>query len=252
MAMDISITVLVVNFTAAHFINATTDHSTPTGNLSSTTKHTPHSASWTLMPVYSLIVSVFGFVCNLTALVAFLRDRTLHTSSNIHIMNLLLVNVISTLTQRPLALLTSLYGGQWFLGPRACDFYLYCNSLLGAAVLNTHGLIALNRAWAIVHPSSYRIRSTKRLTLLVYFVLWIYLALQAMPAILQPSLDGKYAGCHYNNEGMEVYNIFIDVAVYIIPVMVVWLSFIVVSVHKVDPQPIPQSTHRCRLLRGDQ
>ena len=65
---------------------------------------------------------------NLTALYLFLRDKSLHTPSNMLIVNMTISDLVMT-TNHPMFVYNALSGGSWQLGPLACRAY----GLLGAA-----------------------------------------------------------------------------------------------------------------------
>ncbi|OQV17959.1 hypothetical protein BV898_07902 [Hypsibius exemplaris] len=205
-----------------------------TQNLSDFSSNTTSAeAEWKVVPVFFAVVSVTGSLGNGGALLAFIRDRTLRNPFTIHVIHLLLLNLINSLTQYPVGVVENLYS-RWHLGSGICDLYLFCMSMVTAATINTHSLIALNRAWAIVHPVSYRTRNTKRFSLQLCFGLWVFLFIVEFPNWLLNALYYRRPeGCIYNSDAMPAYNAFLDIVVYTLPIAIVIASFVVVSVHKV-------------------
>ncbi|OQV17957.1 hypothetical protein BV898_07900 [Hypsibius exemplaris] len=191
------------------------------------------AAEWSVIPVCFIISSVGGSLTNAAVLLAFVRDhRTLINPFTVHVIHLLLLNLINSLTQYPVGVAASLYT-RWQPGPAICDLYLFGNSMFTAGTINIHGLIALNRAWAIVHPLSYRTRNTKRFSLQLCLGLWLFLWIVQFPNwLLNTILFRRPGECTYNSDAMPAYNAFLDVAVFTLPVLLVIASFVVVSVYK--------------------
>lgn len=117
-------------------------------------------AYWNLAPIVDLLTFVFGTLTNGLLLLQFLKDANLHTAFNVYLINLLVANLACLLIQYPLQMLSDLYRG-WYLTDAACSAYSYGNFVLQAAIKNAHGLIALNRIWAVLHPISYRYTNHK-------------------------------------------------------------------------------------------
>ena len=87
-------------------------------------------AQWTVLPVFSLLVFLAAFFGNGLLLLVFIKERQLRTPFNVYIINLLFANFVLVLIQYPMDIVTNLYNA-WLLGHRACQLYLYANSVIG-------------------------------------------------------------------------------------------------------------------------
>ncbi|OQV15282.1 hypothetical protein BV898_10514 [Hypsibius exemplaris] len=199
---------------------------------------TVEPVTWTFLPIFSLTVSVAGFLLNTTVMVVFIRDRSLHGAFTVNIFHLLGLNITATLVQYPLAALATLYRGHWHFDVRLCDLYLLSLCMLSAATLNTHGLIAVNRAWAIISPVSFRVGQSRLRSLAICFGLWVYLFLVEFPFWLLDILlfrsreMTEEMTCNFNIAADPVYSSLTNILVYTVPVMMVWASFVVASTYR--------------------
>ncbi|OWA53269.1 hypothetical protein BV898_17703 [Hypsibius exemplaris] len=202
-------------------------------NNASTAESPIPSVEWSLFAVVYVTVAILGFLLNGTTLLAFLTDRTLHTPFNFTVMHLMALNVVSALLQYAISVPGNLYHGQWLLGELWCDLYLFGQNMVNAAIVSTHGLIAVNRAWAILNPISYRDRNSRRLTMSMLLGLWVFLLLVNFPHYVITGLVYRLptatSGCKFNNQPVSVYAVFLSVVVYTIPILLVLALFLAVT-----------------------
>ncbi|OWA51163.1 hypothetical protein BV898_15657 [Hypsibius exemplaris] len=161
---------------------------------------------WSFSPTFSLVFCILGSITNFSALSLFLKN--LRVPFDIYVINLLGTNLACLLLQYPFAIKSSLFNSRWTMGNQACSFYLYCLSVFDAGIINSHAVIAVNRAWAITRPMSFRAAHTKRFTLTVCLIMWLYIHL------------------------LNTWSNINDIIVYILPLAVILLSFFVVVVSK--------------------
>ncbi|OQV23335.1 hypothetical protein BV898_02783 [Hypsibius exemplaris] len=201
--------------------------------------------TWTLMPIFYLTVCILGTVGNATTLLVILTDRALRTRAfNIYVINLLTSNFLVAAIQFPLGMLLELYGFTWPWGNPACTLFLYFQGMI-----QTHTIMALNRAWAIVHPVSYRRFNSARLSVAVCFGMWVYdhAAMGTLTVLdtIWYRRDVALYGCFYNNsfnEKLAEFLQYLDLLVDLPSDIIVPLSFVVVSV-------LHFRRHRRRLRR---
>ncbi|OWA51020.1 hypothetical protein BV898_15522 [Hypsibius exemplaris] len=193
-------------------------------------------AKWSFESVFSLILAVTGAATNGTVLLAFVIDRRLCTPFNCLVLHLIFLDLLQSLTQNPLTVAATLYNGRWVLGNRVCDFYLLTQALLNAAVINTHALIGLNRAWSILHCQSYRLRNSRRLALQLSAGLWLYIFTIYGPFWL---LDAVFyrkpvtsVGCIINSAALPVYSFLVTLIFFTFPVFAILAAFATVFVQK--------------------
>ena len=196
---------------------------------------------WGRASISLATIAVLGALLNGTILLVFLRERALRTSFTLHVMHLLLLNLLCCIFQYSLGAVVNLNASasrRWYLDDGLCDLYLLTLCLLNAGISNIHGLMAINRAWAIIHPLSYRNRNSKRLTVQLGAAMWVYLLLMMFPYWLLDELHYRQApttrqACQFNSLAMSAYSPLAALLVYTAPIMVVLLSFAVVIVDRV-------------------
>ncbi|OWA51171.1 hypothetical protein BV898_15664 [Hypsibius exemplaris] len=127
------------------------------------------------------------------------------------------------------------------MGNHACSFYLYCLSVFDAGIINSHAVIAVNRAWAIVRPMSFRAAHTKRFTLTVCIVMWLYIHLVMgsfwLADMLYFRMDAPIKVCLFNTVQLNAWSNATDIIVFILPLAVTLLSFFVVVISKMHRSP---------------
>ena len=216
-------------------------------NTTTTNNFTLNATAAAPLPVWGrtsislTTIAVLGALLNGTALLVFLRERALRTSFTLHVMHLLLLNLLCCLFQYSLAAVVNLNASgsrPWYLDDGLCDFYLLTLCMLNAGISNIHGLMAINRAWAIIHPLSYRERNSKRLAVQLGAAMWVYLLLIMFPYWLLDELHYRQApttrqACQFNIAAVSVYGPLTALLVYTAPIVVVLLSFTVVMVDRV-------------------
>ncbi|OWA51904.1 hypothetical protein BV898_16365 [Hypsibius exemplaris] len=194
---------------------------------------------WNLMSEYLLFIAVAGVSFNGLAILRFVNDRTLLSPFSIQIIALLVLNFISAITQWTLSAVAILFSarGKWTLGSGTCDLYLFSNAVVSALIMNTHGLLALNRTWAVLHPFSYRRLLSQRRALQIVAGLFALIILGLFPFWLMDAviyrLPLPVQGCTMNVAAQAAYNVTAALLFYTLPVVVVWVAFIVVVGHKV-------------------
>ncbi|OWA55140.1 hypothetical protein BV898_19527 [Hypsibius exemplaris] len=220
---------------------------------------------WTFPPIAFIILAVLGVLTNSAALLNLIQRHTLHTAFDITVMHLFTQNILASGIQYGLAGAAALYPGSWRLGKPACDLSLLNQLMLTAALANTHSLIALNRAWAILHPWSYRNYNTKRAAWFTCLGFWTYLLLLAFPYWLRDLLyfreartllvflkvgtrtrRGRATGnyiCMFNSKAQPRYGEYISIWVYSMPIAVVLVMFVLVAVKKPGGRKQPDNTH---------
>ncbi|OWA51905.1 hypothetical protein BV898_16366 [Hypsibius exemplaris] len=242
-----------------------------TFNVTSTNNsiHNRHlSLQWNFMSEFLLFIAIAGVSFNGIALLRFMKDRTLLNPFTIKVILLLTLNVISCLTQWGLSAVAILYSGRgkWVLGNRACDLFLLSNCVVNALIMNTHGLLAVNRAWAVLHPFSYRRHHSQRLALQIVAGLIVYCILVMVPFWLMDAVTYRLPldvnGCTPNVDAQAVYNVATALVVFALPVAVVWVAFFVVMVNKLARlrrsrrvllvHPVKESTNGATGLTSDE
>ena len=125
------------------------------------------------LSLYVLIV-LFLFVGNCLTLLVMMLNRRMRTIPNMFVASLtvsdLLIGVFSV---APLSIPT-LVTSHWPFNDTTCQFQGYVVGMLAAASIHTLVLTAVNRYYRIVKPTKYRRYFTKKKTLIIIFVSWLY------------------------------------------------------------------------------
>jgi 7 transmembrane receptor (rhodopsin family) len=188
----------------------------------------PTTATWGILPIFSLLILIFGCISNGILLFLFKRDPFLRTPFNTYLINLLIANLSCLIVQYPLDILVTVHSFRWFLGHGACTVYLYACGTLEGAVLNAHQLIAINRIWAVVHPISYRLHHSMRTATLLCVGMWVYVNLVMAPGLIRDSLYYRRPvethGCLMNRAAQPVLALITSVIVFDWPWVVMLLA----------------------------
>ncbi|OWA51164.1 hypothetical protein BV898_15658 [Hypsibius exemplaris] len=189
---------------------------------------------WSFTPTFLLVFCILGSITNFNALLLFFKN--FRAPFDIYVINLLGTNLTCVLLQYPFAIKSSLFNSRWTMGNQACSFYLYCQCVIDAGIINSHAVIAVNRAWAIIRPMSFRAAHTKRFTLTVCLIMWLYIHLVVGSFWLADTLYYRtgvpVTACLFNTVQLNTWSNVNDIIVYISPLAVTLLSFFVVMVSK--------------------
>ncbi|OWA50875.1 hypothetical protein BV898_15378 [Hypsibius exemplaris] len=192
---------------------------------------------WALTSTFFLAVCIIGTIANFIGLVLFAKNPQTITPFEVYVINLLGANLANLLIQYPLAIKANLYDSGWNMGNHACSLYLYSLNILDGGIVNSHAIISINRAWALVHPLSFRRAHTKRFTLTVCGIMWLYIhAAQGsfwLADLLYFRVNVQVKGCMFNTEKLRTWTNVDAVVVYITPLLAIVLSFGIVMVGKV-------------------
>lgn len=123
-------------------------------------------ANWRTIYVIHVILTVLAFTTNGCVIAAFVCRKSLRTSFNIYLLNLVAGNFIHTVIENPLDLINHLYPG-WRLSWGSCTLYIYSLYVVEAGIRTSHVLITVNRIWAVIWPHGYRTFHRKSVACLV-------------------------------------------------------------------------------------
>ncbi|OQV24167.1 hypothetical protein BV898_02117 [Hypsibius exemplaris] len=198
----------------------------------------PFTPIWSVTPIFLLVICITGSVTNIGALTLFVKRLQTGLPFDVYVINLIGSNVASLLMQYPLAVKAGLHPSAWTLGRPLCHFYLYCQSIFDAGISNTHAIIAINRAWAILHPLSFRAAHTKRFTTTVSALMWVYIhvvegSYWLVQTVYYP-VNVQMLGCGYNQslEWLKTWTRMTTIIIYLTPVVIVVISFLIVMISR--------------------
>ena len=142
-------------------------------------------------PVLEVVLSTFSMALilflsisgNIFVLVAIARERVLQNKTSIFIANLAIADLINAFLGMTTILVSCVYD-RWIFGKVFCDIIGVALVVACVASVNTLGVIALDRYFAIVYPFQYAERmSTRRIVALLVWVWTQSLLFSLMPVI---------------------------------------------------------------------
>ncbi|XP_061401548.1 putative tyramine receptor 2 [Musca vetustissima] len=221
-ASDTDINVTASNFSASPFSVAASPSSSPfttTMMMISTSTSPPSVDSYLIGMAWpkALVVAIFMLlilvtvVGNTLVILSVLTTRRLRTVTNCFVLNLAITDWLVGTCVMPPAVMVYIVGS-WPLGWILCDIWISLDVLLCTASILSLCAISLDRYLAVTQPLTYsKNRRTKRLALLMIFIVWVTALSITCPPYLgwyEPGrrVDGNTV-CRYNqNKGYVVFS----------------------------------------------
>lgn len=125
--------------------------------------------------------TVFG---NSLVILAVIRERYLHTSTNYFVTSLAVADCLVGLVVMPFSALYEVLDNTWFFGTDWCDTWRSLDVLFSTASILNLCVISLDRYWAITDPFSYPMKMTRNRAVVLIAVVWICSSLISFPAIV--------------------------------------------------------------------
>ncbi|XP_039406423.1 melanopsin-like isoform X4 [Corvus cornix cornix] len=120
-----------------------------------------------------LIIGSIGIIGNLLVLYAFYSNKKLRTPQNYFIMNLAVSDFLMSASQAPMCFVNSLHR-EWILGDIGCNLYAFCGALFGITSMMTLLAISVDRYLVITKPLQSIQWTSKRRTVQIIAVVWLY------------------------------------------------------------------------------
>lgn len=125
--------------------------------------------------------TVFG---NSLVILAVIRERYLHTSTNLFVTSLAVADCLVGLVVMPFSALYEVLENTWFFGTDWCDIWRSLDVLFSTASILNLCVISLDRYWAITDPFSYPMRMTRKKAAALIGVVWVCSGAISFPAIV--------------------------------------------------------------------
>lgn len=125
--------------------------------------------------------TVFG---NSLVILAVIRERYLHTSTNYFVTSLAVADCLVGLVVMPFSALYEVLENTWFFGTDWCDIWRSLDVLFSTASILNLCVISLDRYWAITDPFSYPMRMTRKKAAALIGVVWVCSGAISFPAIV--------------------------------------------------------------------
>ncbi|XP_073443979.1 melanopsin-B-like [Dendrobates tinctorius] len=174
-----------------------------------------------------LVIGSVGVIGNLLVLYAFYCNKKLRTAPNYFIMNLAISDLLMSATQAPVCFMNS-FNRQWILDRIACNIYAFCGALFGITSMMTLLAIAVDRYLVITKPLQSIQWSSKKRTLQVIVLVWLYSLMWSMAPLLGWSSyvpEGLMISCTWDyvtsTTANKSYTMMLCCCVFFIPLLVI-------------------------------
>jgi dopamine receptor D1-like len=174
--------VIFDNSTSVYDVTATTVLSTTEPNFTLYLERLPHDRiSLLIFLILFSFATVFG---NSLVILAVVRERYLHTSTNYFVTSLAVADCLVGLVVMPFSALYEVLQNTWFFGTDWCDTWRSLDVLFSTASILNLCVISLDRYWAITDPFSYPMKMTRNRAVVLIAAVWICSSLISFPAIV--------------------------------------------------------------------
>ncbi|XP_076159253.1 opsin 4xa isoform X1 [Alosa pseudoharengus] len=126
-----------------------------------------------IVAFFVVVIGAVGVVGNALVIYAFFSNKKLWTPANYFILSLAVADFLMAITQSPIFFINSLYK-EWVFGQTGCKIYAFCGALFGISSMINLLAIAIDRYIVITKPLQAIRWTSKRRTLLIILVVWLY------------------------------------------------------------------------------
>lgn len=137
-----------------------------------------------LLGVILMLFSVITIFGNLLVIMAVIRERYLHSSTNYFVMSLAFADCLVGLVVMPFSTLYEVMDHHWIFGINWCDVWRSLDVLFSTASILNLCVISLDRYWAITDPFTYPTKMSRRKAYFLIGVVWVCSSVISFPAIL--------------------------------------------------------------------
>ncbi|XP_065547841.1 melanopsin-like isoform X1 [Lathamus discolor] len=179
-----------------------------------------------------LIIGSIGIIGNLLVLYAFYSNKKLRTPQNYFIMNLAVSDFLMSASQAPMCFVNSLHR-EWILGDIGCDLYAFCGALFGITSMMTLLAISVDRYLVITKPLQSIQWSSKKRTMQIIAVVWLYsLAWSVAPLLGWSSYvpEGLMISCTWDyvtySPANRSYTMILCCCVFFVPLIIIFHCYL--------------------------
>jgi dopamine D1-like receptor len=187
---DDQLPVLILNNTSLINLYLNCCQTPTTTALSTTTLEPNFSQHLQELPSDRVSLLVFLFLFSLSTvfgnslvILAVIRERYLHTSTNYFVTSLAVADCLVGLVVMPFSALYEVLQNTWFFGENWCDIWRSLDVLFSTASILNLCVISLDRYWAITDPFSYPMKMTRNRAAGLIAAVWVCSSLISFPAI---------------------------------------------------------------------
>lgn len=177
------------------------------------------------------VIDVVALLGNVLVIAAVASTKRLKTVTNCFVVSLATADLLLSLSVMPLGILVEIVGS-WPLGTALCDMWISLDVLLCTASILNLCCISLDRYLAISRPLLYATKRSKRLALVMIFVVWCASVIVTCPPIFGWKEHGRYKDS--NQCGLTKdpgYIIYSSMGSFFIPMLV--MVFVYARIYKI-------------------
>ncbi|XP_041357536.1 orexin receptor type 2-like [Gigantopelta aegis] len=196
----------------------------------------PTPMEW-LFALLHIAVFVVGTIGNLLVCFVVWRSRHMQTVTNLFIVNLAVADFLVFVTCQPPTVLQNITE-TWFLGRLFCKIAIFFQNLCVSSSVLTLCAISVERYYAICRPLKAKITSRK-VGIAIAFI-WMIGIIVALPNLLFMEIENTYAdidhllvycGMSLDPNLEMIYQLFIVLSTYLVPVFIMGVFYSIVSIH---------------------
>ncbi|XP_038074372.1 rhodopsin-like [Patiria miniata] len=196
-------------------------------NGSSLRENVLSRSGYTGFAVYLAVVIFFSVSGNVTVILLYASNRSLHNVVNILLLNVSVADLSVAVLGTPVSFAASA-AGHWLLGPIGCTWYGFICTLSGCAQIVGIAAVSLHRYFLVVKPFVAKRLTTGGALVCVGFT-WVYSLAVALPPVLgwsEFTREGAGISCSVSwHSGSRSYTFFIFTMILAIPMAIILFSY---------------------------
>ncbi|XP_012230035.2 prolactin-releasing peptide receptor isoform X1 [Linepithema humile] len=183
-----------------------------------------------LICAFYILIFVLGIFGNVLVVFVVIRNRQMHTVTNLFIANLALSDVLLCVLAVPFTPLYTFLGG-WIFGRTLCHLVPYAQGVSVYISTLTLTSIAIDRFLVIIYPFHPRMKIEMCLAIIVS--VWVVALLLTLPYGLYMQLEEPHIYCeeHWPSEPFrQIFSSFTTILQFVVPFFVIAFCYICVSI----------------------
>lgn len=157
-------------------VNVTNDTCQPTADID-------EEVVSTVVPIFFGLIGITGLIGNALVVLVVISNPQMRSTTNVLIINLSLADLLFVIFCVPFTA-TDYILAEWPFGDPWCKIVQYLIAVTVHTSIYTLVLMSLDRFLAVVYPIASRTIRTEKNTILAIIILWGWVLLMALPALL--------------------------------------------------------------------
>ncbi|CAF1051697.1 unnamed protein product [Brachionus calyciflorus] len=181
-----------------------------------------------IISFYLMVLFLSSLFCNIILLYIIYKFNRFRTSLNIYILSLICLNLIGTLIELPITILSN-FNCQWIFSQLGCVISGFLMYFIGCTSIYIMALISLERYFMIYNSLKTKLNSNQVLfSILICVILGFIWAFLPLVGWSHYSLEGALTSCsvEWNERNFNVlsYNVTIFITVFFIPILIIIIT----------------------------